>query len=66
MSEIIVSHEEIFREVAELPKEEEERMYKQGLQDFVAGNRNSAEANYYIAYWQNQQLGEMAVKSLVQ
>lgn len=50
----------------ELSKEEEERMYRQGLRDYVAGNRDTMEANHYISYWVQQDLGETALKALAE
>lgn len=66
MSETTISHEDIMRDVAELPKEEEERIYKRGLSDVVAGQKDTPEAQYYISYWVQKELGEAALKASVQ
>jgi len=59
-----VLEQETVANVSHLSQEEDDRMYRQGLQDFVAGNRDTAEARHYVSYWVQRDLGEVAVKTL--
>ena len=63
MSETIMNHLDDLALAANASKEEEERMYKQGLQDYVGGNRESVEARYFVAYTVYKEVGELAVTS---
>lgn len=52
--------------IAELSKEEEERRYRRGLQDYVAGNRDTIEAQHYVSYWVERDLGGVALQALAE
>lgn len=50
-----------------IAKAEEDKMYRRGLSDFVAGRRDTEEAKYYVAYWSAEQaLGRTATQALAE
>lgn len=61
-----VTGQETETNMSQLSQEEDDRMYRQGLQDFVAGNRDTAEARHYVSYWLQRDLGEVVVKTLAE
>lgn len=58
--------QEMEANMSHVSQEEDDRMYRQGLKDFVAGNRDTAEARHYVSYWVQRDLGEVAVKTLAE
>lgn len=67
MSETETNSREISEEMDKIAKSEEDRVYRQGLSDYVAGRRDSVEAQYYVAYWTAEQaLGRAAVQPLAE
>lgn len=67
MSETKIDNQEIAAAVSAITKAEEDRIYRQGLSDYVAGRRDTEEARYYVAYWSAEQaLGNVALQPLAE
>lgn len=67
MSETQTNTHEITEAMDRIAKSEEDKVYRQGLADYVAGRRDSVEAQYYVSYWTAEQaLGQTAVKPLAE
>ena len=62
-----INNQKATRAMEAIAKAEEEKLYHRGLQDYVAGRRDTEEAQYYIAYWsQEQAVGAVAVQALAE
>ena len=67
MSEIQTNNHEASTVINEASQPVDDRAYRQGLSDYVAGRRDTEEARYYVSYWtQEQTLGGVALQSLAE
>lgn len=66
MSEIETHSQEAANAIDSMTKAEEDKMYHQGLLDFVAGRRDTEEARHYVAYWSAQTIGNVALQPLAE
>jgi hypothetical protein len=66
MSEIETPSQEVADTMDRIAKAEEDKMYRQGLSDFVAGRRDTEEARFYVAYWTAQTVGNVALQPLAE